>query len=352
LTTSAFEIHPDGDISAGVLTCKSTQCGTWFPIVRRVPRLLPPELLGDLTQAFVAAFEPQLIALGLTTKRRHVVADPLESVKRHTIANFGFEWIEYSRFGWDDPVYHQEYEREIFCRKSLLAPAELTGRIVLDAGCGNGRYTYWAAQCGARVFGLDLGDGVESAEANTRMLSNVQIVQGDILNVPFAPGTFDVIFSIGVLMHTGDARRATHALAEKLKPGSSLTVHVYGKGNLIYETIDRCLRRYTTRLSISSLQRLTRRAFRVRQWLERLHLIGLADRFVRLGPHPHIIFDWYAAPVATHHTHDEVRQWFEQCGLTVDVTNQNPNRGYFMKRLLRPLMGGQTAVTMKGIARY
>jgi SAM-dependent methyltransferase len=266
------------------------------------------------------------------------------------MANFGFEWIEYSRFGWDDPRYNLDYEHGVFRQKSFLRAGELAGKVVLDAGCGNGRYTYWAAQEARYVFGLDLGDGVESASANTAALESVQIVQGDIFNVPFAPATFDAVFSIGVLMHTGDARKATFALAAKVKPGGTLSVHLYGRGNRIYEAIDRTLRRYTTRLSIPRLQRFTRRAYRLQRFLERTGTARLAHRFVRLGPHPHIIFDWYAAPIATHHTHDEVHGWFARCGYSVLDSNRPASRGSFVRRLLRSLIGGQTAVTVKGAA--
>lgn len=333
---------------SGVLRCVSAGCGEWYPVVRGVPRMTAPRFRQELTSRFAEQHRDSLGRLGVGV-HDEASRDPLESLKQHTIANFGFEWLEYARFGWDDPVYNLQFERQMFERKSFLDPLGLANRIVLDAGCGNGRYTYWAAQSARYAFGIDLGDGVESAALNAASLPNVQIVQADIFKVPFAPATFDAVFSIGVLMHTGDARRATLALAAKVKPGGTLSVHLYGRGNEVYELIDRTLRARTTRMSIPRLQQFTRRAYRARRILERVGAADLANRFVRLGPHPHIIFDWYAAPIATHHTHAEVLEWFRSCGLSVVQANHGTSSGSPLRRLLRRFAGGQTAVTVKGV---
>lgn len=348
LEALGFDTDSRGQMASGVLRCRGAECAAWYPVVRGIPRMLPPDLRQELTAAFVrehrSALEARGVPAGIAAGPNQ---DPLGGLKRHTIRNFGFEWIEYARFGWDDPVYNIASEEALFRRKALLEPEEVRGKLVLDAGCGNGRYSHWAAQYGARVLGVDLGDGVESAAANTRDLAEVQIVQGDIFRLPFAPATFDAIFSIGVLMHTGNARRATAALALLVRPGGTLTVHLYGKGNPIYEAVDWSLRQWTTRLSIERLQRVTSRFFQVRRVLERARLDGLANRFVRIGPHPHIIFDWYAAPIATHHTYPEVLAWFDQMRVPVILTNaERPLTP--ARRSLQLLAGSPGVVTVKG----
>ena len=343
-----FESNARGDTLTGVLRCGGSQCRLWYPVVRGIPRMLPADLRQELTRDFEQRFHAALTALGVDVDGRAAASDdPLRDLKRHTIRNFGFEWIEYARFGWDDPVYDLAYEEALFRRKSLLEPQEINGRLVLDAGCGNGRYSYWAARNGARVVGVDLGDGVESASINTRALPDVQIVQGDIFRLPFAGRTFDAVFSIGVLMHTGDARLATARLAPLVRPGGSLTVHLYGKGNFIYEAVDWTLRQWTTRLSVERLQQVTRRFYRMRGGLERRGLADFANRFVRIGPHPHIIFDWYAAPIATHHTYREVLGWFREMGLPVVRTNEETPLP-LKQRIVRPLAGMPGVVTVKG----
>lgn len=343
LSVNSYEVDGD-ELMSGVLRCQNSECGAWYPVVRGVPRLLHVSLRIDLTAEFERRFHSQLAADGLIEScAQSAVEDNFQSLKLHTIRNFGFEWIEYARHGWDEPVFNIQREREIFNYKSLLKNGQLAGRLVLDAGCGNGRYSYWAAQNGAKVIGIDLGDGVESAFANTRSLSNVQIVQADIFNLPFPEETFDVIFSIGVLMHTGDARRATNSLVHALKSGGSVTVHLYGCGNPIYELVDKTLRKKTTKLSIPDLQRLTQRLWSTTQFLERIHLLTVVSWFIRLDAHPHCIFDWYAAPVATHHTYAEVKGWFQKWGLTVVQTNEPRRLRSKIKKLIAP-----TTVTVRG----
>jgi SAM-dependent methyltransferase/uncharacterized protein YbaR (Trm112 family) len=347
LKNAAFETGAGGQTVSGLLQCQKEGCRAWYPVVRGIPRMLPPELRQELTGTFVQQFRSELAKLGVRLEGDIPPPDdPLRGLKHHTIRNFGFEWIEYARFGWDDPVYNLAYEEEVFRRKALLGPDELQGKLVLDAGCGNGRYSYWAARYGARVFGVDLGDGVESAATNTRDLPDVQIVQGDIFRLPFAERTFDAAFSIGVLMHTGNARQATASLAKLVRPGGSLTVHLYGKGSVVYEVVDRLLREWTTRLSVDRLQSMTRRLYHTRKVLERVRLETFANRFVRIGSHPHIIFDWYAAPIATHHTYPEVHGWFEDMGLT--VVRSNAEKVVPLKRrVLRPLCGLPDVVTVQ-----
>lgn len=272
-----------------------------------------------------------------------------DDLTRRIRRNFGFEWTAYARFGWDDPDYTIERERPVFHLKSMFSPEDLAGTLVLDAGCGNGRYAYWAARCGARVIGLDLSDAARVAAANTREVPQIRIVQGDIFNPPFAAGTFDAVFSIGSLMCTGDAPRAFASLARVLKPGGQISVHVYGKGNVLYEAVNRVIRARTTRMSVEELQRFTARAYRARRWLQRLGLIQAVGKVVRLDSHPHCIFDWYAAPAATHHTYREVERWFREAGIEIVATREVAASR--LARLRHALIGGPGTVTVRGRKR-
>lgn len=338
----------DGDDGeAATLRCRGKACRLWYPVIRGVPRLLT----GSLRDAAIRDFRrdhPDLVRELEPEEPSPARPDRLDELKRSTIERFGFEWTEYARFGWDDPVYDAQRERAVFLRKSLLGEEDLRGKLVLDAGSGNGRYSAWAARLGGRVFAVDLGDGVDPAAANTRDQDAIQVVQADIFTLPFDVATFDVIFSIGVLMHTGDPRRAVESLAGVLAPGGSLSVHLYGRGNAVYEAVDRALRARTTLRSIPELLRFTGRLYRLRRWLERLGLAGVIGRFVRLDPHPHCIFDWYAAPVATHHTYPEVLRWFGEMGFRVVATNEPPPPSG-LRRALRPVVGAAATVTVRGV---
>lgn len=314
-TGSALTLHTferDGsEVLEGVLL--SADRSHWYPVSGGIPRMLAAEVFDR--GPFLAAQGKQLGKLGLKVKLP-VGRDDLVDVKQRTSERFGFEWTKYGRFGWDDPVFDQARERRVFLRKTISKEEDFAGHLVLDAGCGNGRYSYWAARFGATVVGMDLSCAVDSAYANTQGL-DVNIVQGDVFHPPFPRGTFDIVFAIGVLMHTGDARRATHSLTRFLRPGGTLTVNVYGKGNPLYEFNDRLIRRFTTKMDLGSLGRFTDRLAVMADFCARHHLLNIVNAFIRLEDHPHCIFDWYSAPVATHHVPSEVVSWFRERHLKV-----------------------------------
>jgi SAM-dependent methyltransferase len=184
----------------------------------------------------------------------------------------------------------------------------------LDAGCGNGRFTYQVAQTGAEVIGVDLGWGVYSAFDHMRALPNVHIVRGDLFRLSFPASTFDRIFSIGVLQHTGNAAAAFDAIVRTLRPGGLVAVRVYGKGRRTYEILDRLIRGITIRLPIpmqmafAGSTAATARWLTSGRWRRRVYKRVLSH--VNLLPTKHEMFDWWAAPIATHHTLSEVQSWF------------------------------------------
>jgi SAM-dependent methyltransferase len=295
--------------------------------------MLSPELCGR--REFVAEHRRRLERLRVGVEPVGA-RDALTEVKRETSKSFGFEWSEYGRFGWDDPVFDLDRERRVFLRKTISSEGDFAGRLVLDAGCGNGRYSHWAAQFGATVVGMDLSEAVESAYANTQGL-DVHIIQGDVFRPPFSQDTFDLIFAIGVLMHTGHPYRATHSLAQRLRPGGTLTVNVYGTGNPVYELADRLLRRFTTKMDRRALGRFAARMAAVAEFCDRYHALNVVNAVIRLENHPHCIFDWYSAPVATHHVDREVVGWFEGCGL--DVVAVESGREDSLNRWVGRLLG-------------
>ena len=69
------------------------------------------------------------------------------------------------------------------------SPADLEGKVVLDAGCGMGRYLRIAAESSASlIVGLDLSHAVVAARELTAGSPDVGVVRGDLLRLPFAAG--------------------------------------------------------------------------------------------------------------------------------------------------------------------
>jgi SAM-dependent methyltransferase len=141
-----------------------------------------------------------------------------------------------------------------------VRPDFFEGKIVLEGGCGKGRHTKLAAEWGAKeVIGIDLGDGVESAFALTRHTPNVHIVQCDIFRLPFKR-VFDYAFSVGVLHHTPDPKKAFLSLAAKVTKGGHISAWVYGAENneWITKYVDPVRQGFTSKISQPVLYQLSK----------------------------------------------------------------------------------------------
>lgn len=300
-----------GHTMEGQLCC--TACQVAYPIRRGVPDLVPAASI-------------------------RVGGDELGRLQAATVDRFGFEWRHFRDWGWlteypdvphtEDKFYGGlvEHTQAAFWSKSLFHKDDLQpGHWVLDAGCGNGRFTNQAAQSGAEVIGLDLGWGVYSAFEHMQTLPNVHIVRGDLFRLPFADRTFDRIFSIGVLMHTGNAGAAFDSIARTLRHGGLLVARVYGRGWLVYEALDALIRAVTTRMSIERQMQSAHLAAATARWLRRGKWRRQCYRglftLVNLLPTEHHMFDWWAAPVATHHRLPEALGWFTRNQLEIVRTD-------------------------------
>lgn len=312
LRLNVYRQDLDEHIIDGQLQCMA--CKQIYPIKKGVPDLVPQD-------------------------SAQVDGDNLGRLQGATVKRFGFEWLYFRDWGWlndypdvanaKEKFYGSliEHTHSAFWSKSLFEEKDLRpGLLVLDAGCGNGRFTYQAAQTGVKVIGIDLGWGVYSAFENTRSLSNVYIVRGDLFRLPFADGKLDRIFSIGVLQHTGNARAAFDSLVRVLRPRGLVVAHVYGKGRCTYEVIDALIRTITTRMPIGMQIGFARFTAAIARWLRadgerRKRFYRALYSHINLLPTKIHMFDWWSAPIATHYTQDEVLDWFNKNDLEIMRTN-------------------------------
>jgi len=106
------------------------------------------------------------------------------------------------------------------------------GKRVLDVGCGPGWFTVQYAAAGALVDAVDIApSAVEIARnhlAYRGLGANVNIGNAEAL--PFPDGTFDLVFSSGVLHHTPDTLKAVRECRRVLKPGGCAKITLYRKG--------------------------------------------------------------------------------------------------------------------------
>lgn len=116
-------------------------------------------------------------------------------------------------------------------------PRALAGQRVLEVGCGAGGHSALFARQGARVTALDLtADRARATQAKLDLLAadGCAAVQGDAERLPFADGTFDIVYSNGVIHHSPRTDVAADEIFRVLKPGGRAVVMLYCKSSFHY----------------------------------------------------------------------------------------------------------------------
>ncbi len=234
-------------------------------------------------------------------------------------ASFGRQWNRYD-------VARDQEDESTFTVKTGVSPRDLAGKLVLDAGCGGGRYARLAGSHGARVIATDLSSAVTKAAELCGSLHDVLVLQADLLDLPLALEAFDLVYSIGVLHHTPDPRRAFHEIARRVKPGGRLAVWLYRRNTPPQEWLNSGARALTTRMPARLLEPLC----------AGLGVVGsipivnrTLNKLANFSNHPDWTlricdnFDWYAPRYQSHHSLDELKHWFADEGFT-DIVELAP----------------------------
>ena len=141
--------------------------------------------------------------------------------------SFGLQWHRHRTTQLD--TAERQHSRERFFGETGFSADALAGALVLDAGCGSGRFLGIGSECGARVIGVDLSSAVDVAAENHASDEDVAVVQASISALPFRPGTFDYVYCLGVLQHTPDPLETLRCLADMPRPGGDLGLWWYKK---------------------------------------------------------------------------------------------------------------------------
>jgi 2-polyprenyl-3-methyl-5-hydroxy-6-metoxy-1,4-benzoquinol methylase len=142
-------------------------------------------------------------------------------------AAFGRQWLKYATTQLDTHTGRPlSADRARRCLGEDLW-SDLQAAHVLEAGCGAGRFTEILLARGARVTSVDLSLAVEADRANFPPSDRHRVAQCDITHPPFANGTFDVVFCLGVIQHTPDPETTIGVLYSLVRPSGWLVFDHY-----------------------------------------------------------------------------------------------------------------------------
>ena len=172
---------------------------------------------------------------------------------------------------------------------------------------------------------------------------NVQVVRADITHPPFKEGSFDYIFSIGVLHHLPEPETGFRQLVPLLKAGGLISIWVYGRAKqwaavYFYEPVIKITHHLPHRLLYylcyvpATIMEITNGLYLI---LKRIHLTKLASilPFQYYADYPFSVklndaFDTFATPSARYYTDKELYLWFQKKNLkNILITEMGVSKG-------------------------
>jgi arsenite methyltransferase len=270
---------------------------------------------------------------------------------------FAFKWKK--RDTYESPAMQDAAKKwllERYCAgdinnlKKILAEGG-NHKVILDAGCGSGfsALLLWSDFLNDHDYlGVDISDAVWVAKKRFEEAGvKGEFLKSDIVNLPVADNSVDIIFSEGVLHHTDSTEGAIKYLAKKIKPGGLFMFYVYAKKAVIREFTDDYIREQIKPMSdeeawnaLESLSKLGKALGELnveldvpddipylgikkgKQDIQRFFYWNIFKLFYRpdfsIDEMNHINFDWYRPSNCHRQTPEQVKQWCAEAGLSVE----------------------------------
>ncbi|HEX5179661.1 MAG TPA: class I SAM-dependent methyltransferase [Gemmatimonadaceae bacterium] len=257
-----------------------------------------------------------------------------EASRRQTLASFDWQWshLPSGDFMPGDPWFDANATRVLTNELCAIDPRWFVGKRALDAGCGRGRWTRSLLELGAEVTAIDFSEAAlertaEICDNNPRLRTR----RVDLLDIPSDIGEFDLVFSFGVLHHTGDTWRALENVARLVSPSGAFVLYLYGAQSW----------------SPSETGRIERLRLELAMLPFEEKIVELRRRFP--GDDPHQLFDLLSPVINDRVTLTEVTRRLSGLGFaSVDPTIAHSevyvraSRGLFAPSHMLPVIGSKS----------
>ena len=169
--------------------------------------------------------------------------------------NFGMQWNKFRKTQLDS-FSNVPISEDRFWKSTGWKNESLKGNIILDAGCGSGRFSEIALKAGATIIAIDYSNAVDAAYKNLGENKNFNVIQADLFNLPFKKNTFDKVFCLGVLQHTPKPNEGIVSLSKVLKIKGKICVDIYWKRFRSLLHVKYLLRPFTKRMHKEKLLKI------------------------------------------------------------------------------------------------
>lgn len=165
------------------------------------------------------------------------------NIDEKTISSFGEEWNKFNSFS-------KKEINDIGKQYFDILPSQINqDSLVLDVGCGSGRWSKYLSSSVKWVEAVDPSSAVFAAAKLLSENSNVRVSQASADDLPFEDETFDLVMSVGVLHHIPNTQQALADITAKVKKDGY--VYVY-----LYYALDNRGRLFKTVFQLTNLMRL------------------------------------------------------------------------------------------------
>lgn len=176
-----------------------------------------------------------------------------------------------------------------------------SGKKIIDVGCGTGEFATALALHGATVKGIDKSvPSIAKAKAFAEKMNakKIEFEQADLFEYP-DKALFDIVFSLGVLHHTGKAEKGFEKIVSFCKPSGFVCIGLYNKYGRFRHRLKRFLLRLLAGKDIPKRMALAKKLFRDERAVDEA---WLADK--------------YGQTIESYHSVSEVLGWFKKNGIT------------------------------------
>jgi len=277
----------------------------WFyPIIDGIPRMLIESFLDyeDFLDKHLDNYKAR--KENLLNLYPELIKQIVKKNSR-TKKSFEFEW---NLFNYKEDKTWELKDEELlgrFLKETDETRESLKGKLIFDAGCGNGQLNQYIARCGATIIGTDFSKSIERAYKNNKE-ENAFFLQGDVQYPSVHYEKFDIVHSSGVLIHTNNSELTFTKLDPCVKKNGKLSVWLYHpRKDFIHNTFN-FVRNYTSKLPI-----------KLQYYLYRFTLFPTSFVIKKLKGNKQnaremmiAIMDWFSPEFRWEHTHEEAASWF------------------------------------------
>ena len=143
--------------------------------------------------------------------------------------NFGYQWNKFSKLQLDSHNGSKESENRLI-NQSELSREDFSGKVVLEIGAGNGRFTEILLNFGSQVISVDFSSAIYANYENHKRSieeGNLICIRGNLFDLPIEQSSFDIVLCYGVIQHTGNNKLALETLSSYVSDEGLMLVDIY-----------------------------------------------------------------------------------------------------------------------------